>query len=61
MKRRIQLVYMRDQENEEDEEDSEVDNLIADLSMFFTDDEEVGPKIDEGVTKMANAALCGKA
>ena len=54
-------IYMRDQEDEEEEEDPEVEDLIADLSMFFTDDEEVGPKIDEGLAKMANAALRGKA
>ena len=49
-------VYMHDQENEEEEEDPEVDDLIADLSMFFTDDEEVGPKTDEG--NMAKLLKC---
>lgn len=54
-------IYMREQDHEEDKEDPEMEDLIAGLGMFFTDDEEIGPKIDEGLAKMANAALRGKA
>ena len=47
--------YMQEQGDEMD--DSEVEDLVTDLSQFFTDNEEMGPQIEAELAKMANSAL----
>ena len=47
--------------NPEDEESSEEeDDVVRSLGHYFNDDAEVGPKLDEELANMANAALRGK-
>lgn len=48
--------FMRQEEEESEEED-----IVSSLGQYFNDDEEIGPKIDDELAKMANEALRGKA
>lgn len=48
--------FMRQEEEESEEED-----IVSSLGQYFNDDEEIGPKIDDDLAKMANEALRGKA
>ena len=49
--------YMQEQEDGDETDDSEEEDLVLYLSQFFTDDEEMGPQIEEELAKMANSAL----
>ena len=52
--------YMQEQDDGDEMDESEEEDLVSDLSQFFTDDEEMGPKIEEELAMMANSALRAK-
>ncbi|MCG7883186.1 MAG: hypothetical protein JAY96_16525 [Candidatus Thiodiazotropha endolucinida] len=42
------------------DDDESDDDILSSLGQYFNDDMEVGPKLEEGLAKMANEALRGK-
>ena len=49
--------YMQGQEDGNEMDDSEEEDIVSDLSQFFTDVEEMGPQIGEELAKIANSAI----
>lgn len=45
----------------EEDEESDEEDILGSLGQYFNDDTEVGPKLEDGLAKMANDALRGKA
>ena len=48
---------MQGQEDGNEMDDLEEEDIVSDLSQFFTDVEEMGPQIGEEMAKIANSAI----